>query len=56
MPENYSRATEHPRAAHVRQHPDTKSEFVARDTCLLEGGRELQDGWSFIERLHGFAF
>jgi hypothetical protein len=29
---------------------------VAREQCLLEEGRELQDGWSFIERLCAFPF
>jgi hypothetical protein len=56
MPENYSRAMKPPRPADVVTHPDTKSEFVAREKCLLEEGRELQDGWSFIERLYGFPF
>jgi hypothetical protein len=56
MPENYSRVMEPPRAADVREHPETRSEFVAREKCLLEEGRELQDGWSFIERLYGFPF
>jgi hypothetical protein len=56
MPENHSRVMEPPRAADVREHPETRSEFVAREKCLLEEGRELQDGWSFIERLYGFPF
>jgi hypothetical protein len=56
MPENHSRAIEPPRAADGREHPGTKSKFVAREQCLLEEGRELQDGWSFIERLCAFPF
>jgi hypothetical protein len=56
MFENYSRAIEAPRAADVAEHPDTKSELVAREKCLLEDGRELQGNWSFIERLYGLPF
>jgi hypothetical protein len=56
MPDNYSHAIEAPRAVDVRQHPDTKSEFVARENGLLEEGRELQDGWSFVERLYALPF
>jgi hypothetical protein len=48
MPENHSRAIEPPRAA---DGGSTKSKFVAREQCLLEEGRELQDGWSFIEAM-----
>jgi hypothetical protein len=55
MPENHSRAIEAPRAADVAEHPDTK-EFVAREKCLLEDGRELQGNWSFIERLYQLPF
>jgi hypothetical protein len=54
MPENYSRAIEPPRAA--EGHPGTKSKFVAGEQSLLEEGRELRDGWSFIERLCAFPF
>jgi hypothetical protein len=56
VPENYSRTIEPPRAADVRDHLDTKSEFVAREQCLLDECRELQGGWSFIERLCAFPF
>jgi hypothetical protein len=56
MFENYSRAIGAPRAADVAEHPDTKSELVAREKCLLEDGRELQGNWSFIERLYGLPF
>lgn len=56
MPENHSPAIEPPRAADGREHPGTKSKFVAREQCLLEEGRELQDGWTFIERLCAFPF
>jgi hypothetical protein len=56
MPENHSRAIEPPRAADGREHAGTKSKFVACEQRLLEEGRELQDGWSFIERLCAFPF
>jgi len=56
MFESYSRAIEAPRAADVAEHPDTKSEIVAREKYLLEDGRELQGNWSFIERLYGLPF
>jgi len=56
MPENHSCAMGAPRAADVGDHTETKSEFAAREKCLLEEARELQDGWSFIERLYGFPF
>jgi hypothetical protein len=53
MAELSSSAMEPPRSADVVKYPDT---FVAREKCLLEEGRELQDGWSFIERLYAFPF
>jgi len=55
MAENTSSAMESLRPADVVTHPDPNVE-VAREKCLLEEGRELQGGWSFIERLYGLPF
>jgi hypothetical protein len=55
MAENTSSAMESPRPADVVTHPDPNVEVV-REKCLLEQGRELQGGWSFIERLYGLPF
>jgi hypothetical protein len=56
MAENPSSAMEPPRAADVMTQTDTKSEFVARENCLLEQGLTLRSSWSFVERLYALPF
>jgi hypothetical protein len=56
MLEDCSRAIEAPRTADAAAHPDTKSQFLARERRWRAEVLALEPSWSLVERLYALPF